>query len=87
MQGGHPDMNLRDLGFKLTGGQAITEQLFEAVLGIFREAPAMITPSLFPGRQPLGDAGGQRLGARMIGRPLHRILSGRRHQDKLIGEG
>jgi hypothetical protein len=87
MQGGHPDMNLRDLGFKLTGGQAITEQLFEAVPGIFRDAPAMITPGLFPGRQPLLGNGGQRLGARMSRRPLHRVLSERRHQDKLMGEG
>ncbi len=73
-------MNLRHLRFKLPASQAIPEQLFEAIRGIFRETPVMIIRGPFPGRQPRLGAGHQRLGARMIGRPRHRLRPGRHHQ-------
>ena len=56
IQRGDSDLRLRDLSFEKTGRQAITEQLLEAIHGIFGEATAMIADRLFPGRQPLcGD--------------------------------
>ena len=73
-------MNLRHLRFQVPASQAIPEQLFEAIHGIFRETPVMITRGPFPGRQPLLGDGRQRLGARLIGRPRHRIRPGRHHQ-------
>ena len=58
IQGGHPDMHLGDLGFEKARGQTTTEQLLEAIHGIFSEAAAMIADRPFPGRQPVSRDGG-----------------------------
>ena len=66
-------MHLGDLGFEKARGQTTTEQLLEAIHGIFSETAAMIADRPFPGRQPVSRDGGQRLGVGMIGRPGHGV--------------
>ena len=73
IQRGDAYLDLGDLGFEQSGGQTLTEQLFEPIHGIFSETAAMIADHLFPGGQPVRRDGGQRWGAGMIGRPRHRV--------------
>ena len=80
-------MHRRDLGFEKAGRQALTEPWFKAVDAIFGETAARIADGLFPGGQPLLGAGGQRWGARTIGFPRHRMLSGRPRHRRLAFQG